>query len=128
MRWKYLLIGLALLLYLGPAVALAYEEYNPLSDPAQRGIEAVKIAALKENPCVTTWGYDYPYSMAYGMGVPRYTGHNYGMPTGAIYEYPSLYPYGTPDPYSVYGDPENALLMNFGYSFPFHDGTTSVWY
>ncbi len=128
MRWKIVLIGLALLLCFGQMLALAQESYDPLSDPAQRGIEGMKIAALRETPCTTTWGYDYPYSMAYGMGVPRYVGHNYGMPTGAIYEYPALYPYGTAESATVYGDPEYAMLMNYGYSFPFHSGTYPVWF
>lgn len=127
MRWKILVLGIALLLYCGMAVALAVAladgSYDPLCDPAHRGPEAVKIASLRECPAATTWGYDLPYTYAYGAGVPYYTGHNYGMPSGAIYENPGAYPYGIPEPGVINGDPENAMLMNYGYSFPFHEPT-----
>jgi hypothetical protein len=88
----------------------------------------VKIAALKQNPSSTTWGYDYPYTMAYGTGVPFYVDHNYGVPSGAVHEFPALYPYGAPEPGIIYGDPENAMLMNYGYSFPFHGPVRQSWY
>ncbi len=39
-----------------------------------------------------TWGYDLPYSYAYGAGVPFYVGHNNGEPSGGIYENPALNP------------------------------------
>lgn len=107
--------------YPGPCFnsELPEELYDPC-DPAMRGPEAVKIAALKECPVSTIWGYDYPYSMAYTAGAPRYVGHNYGAPSGQIYEFPALYPNGVPEPAIYYGDPEYAMLLNYGYSFPFH--------
>ncbi|WP_158308935.1 hypothetical protein [Methanocella arvoryzae] len=100
-------------------------EYDPC-DPAQRGPEAVKIAQLRECPASTTWGYEYPYTMAYGTGTPYYVGHNYGLPSGAIYENPANYPYGIPEPAVIYGDPEYAMFLNYGYSFPFHGPTNLV--
>jgi hypothetical protein len=101
----------------------ANDDYSGECNPALRGPEAVKIASLRENPAPTSWGYDMPYTYAYGTGVPYYVGHNYGMPSGAIYENPGNYPYGVPEPGVIYGDPENGMLMNYGYSYPFHGPT-----
>lgn len=123
MRWKVLLVSLALLLYFGQAIVLANDGYDPACDPAQRGPEAVKIASLKACPASTTWGYDLPYTYAYGVGNPYYVGHNYGAPSGAIYENPATYPYGVSEPGVIYGDPENGMLMNYGYSFPYRGQT-----
>ncbi|CAJ35199.1 hypothetical protein LRC198 [Methanocella arvoryzae MRE50] len=123
MRWILipLLLVLAMLISICPVAA----EYDPC-DPAQRGPEAVKIAQLRECPASTTWGYEYPYTMAYGTGTPYYVGHNYGLPSGAIYENPANYPYGIPEPAVIYGDPEYAMFLNYGYSFPFHGPTNLV--
>jgi hypothetical protein len=66
----------------------------------------------------STWGYDLPYTYAYGAGVPFYVGHNYGAPSGEIYENPALYPNGMPEPYVIYGQPENALDLNFSHAYP----------
>lgn len=125
MRWKiaWIAIAVALLLFIVPAPGRAQDDFNALCDPARRGPEAVKIASLRECPAASTWGYDLPYTYAYGSGVPYYTGHNYGMPSGAIYENPGAYPYGIPEPGVINGDPEYAMLMNYGYSFPFHGPT-----
>lgn len=142
MRWKLYLSALALLVLVSTAEAAGQqsshqyacpqynypsqpcerssllEGYSPC-DPAQRGPEAVKIRSLNECPAPTIWGYDYPYSFAYGTGLPYYVNHNWGAP-GEICEYPALYPNGVPEPGIIYGDPENAMLTNFAYSYPFH--------
>lgn len=125
MRWIQSLTCVALLLFIGHAAAAA--DYDPC-DPAQRGVEAVKIAQLRACPSPTIWGYTMPYSFAYGAGTPFYVGHNYGMPSGAIYEFPALYPHGVPEPAAIYGDPEYAMLLNYGYSFPFHGPVYPVWF
>jgi hypothetical protein len=96
MRWKLLLTVLALLLLTGPPVAAA----------------------------ATTWGYDLPYSYAYGAGVPFYVGHNNGAPSGEIYENPALYPDGPHEPDIIYGQPENAMDLNFSHAFPWATGLT----
>lgn len=70
------------------------------------------------------WGYDLPYSYAYGAGVPFYTGHNNGAPSGEIYENPALYPDGVSEPDVIYGQPENALDLNFSHAFPWVTGLT----
>jgi hypothetical protein len=90
MRWEYLLTGLALLLL----------------------IVATTVTAA------TVWGYDLPYSYAYGAGVPFYVGHNNGAPSGEIYENPALYPDGIARPDVIYGQPENALDLNFSHAYP----------
>ncbi len=96
MRWKALAAGIALLWFILPATAAV------------------------DGPQV--WGYDLPYSYAYGAGVPFYVGHNNGAPSGAIFENPALYPNGVPEPNVIYGDPENALVTNFSYAFPWMNG------
>lgn len=132
MRWEVFIISVALLLNFGlPTAAEAGNGYGPRCvpeqsgdcSPWQRGPEAVKIATLKECPAPATWGYDLPYTFAYGTGIPYYTGHNYGAPSGAIYENPGTYPYGVPEPGVINGDPEYAMLVNYGYAFPFHGPT-----
>ena len=115
MRWKIIPLLLAMLLCIS---TIAVAELNDC-DPATRGPEAVKIATLRDNPAPATWGYDLPYTMAYGAGIPYYVDHNYGVPSGAIYENPANYPYGVPEPGVIYGDPEYAMLINYGYSYPF---------
>lgn len=99
--------------------------YSP-SDPAQRGIEAVKIAALRKYPSSNVWGYEYPYSMSYRAGTPMYVGHNYGVPSGVIYEFPGIMPLGTSEPATFYGDPEYSMYTNYGASFPFHGPVYSI--
>jgi hypothetical protein len=95
MRWECLLTGLALLLLFVPAVAAA-----------------------------ATWGYDLPYSYAYGAGVPFYVGHNNGAPSGEIFENPALSLGGGSDPSIIYGQPENAMDLNFSHAFPFINSMT----
>ena len=102
MRWKALLIGSALLML----VAL------------------IIVAAVNGNGAASVWGYDLPYSYAYGAGVPFYVGHNNGAPSGEIFEHPAYYPDGIPRPDVIYGDPENALVTNFTYAFPSIIGLT----
>jgi hypothetical protein len=102
---------------------IAMATFDP-GDPAQRGPEAVKLAALKANPAPTTWGYDLPYTYAYGAGVPFYVGHNNGEPSGEIYQNPALYPDGVPEPSIIYGQPENALDLNFSHAYPSMTGLT----
>jgi hypothetical protein len=136
MRRKPLLVGIALLIVFSQAVVMVFaghgyapeanDRYSGECNPWLRGPEAAKIAQLRECPAPTTWGYDLPYTYAYGSGIPYYVGHNYGMPSGAIYENPANYPYGIPEPGVIYGDPEYAMLMNYGYSFPFHNPTYFV--
>jgi hypothetical protein len=89
MVWKLFLTGLALLLLIVPAAAAA-----------------------------ATWGYDLPYTYAYGAGVPFYVGHNNGAPSGEIFENPAVYPNDVSDPSVINGQPENALDMNFSHAFP----------
>ncbi|HEY3272718.1 MAG TPA: hypothetical protein VGJ92_03090 [Methanocella sp.] len=96
MRWNLLLTGTALLLLIAPAVAAA----------------------------ASTWGYDLPYSYAYGAGVPFYVGHNNGEPSGDIYENPALYPNGISAPSVIYGQPENAMDLNFSHAYPSIAGLT----
>jgi hypothetical protein len=103
MRWKALVICLALLSLVLPAVAAVYSP----------GDGAAKV-----------WGYDLPYSYAYGAGVPFYVGHNNGEPSGTIYENPAGYPDNIPRPGVIYGDPENALITNFSYAYPSMTGLT----
>ncbi|HMK47061.1 MAG TPA: hypothetical protein VK436_10590 [Methanocella sp.] len=66
----------------------------------------------------TVWGYNYPYSMAYGTGVPYYTGHNNGETSGNFYEDPVAEVPGASDPTRIIGDPENAMPINFTLAFP----------
>lgn len=96
--------GIALLWFILPAMAVAVDV--PQS-------EAAKV-----------WGYDLPYSYSYGAGVPFYVGHNNGEPSGDIYENPALYPDGVPEPSVIYGQPENALDLNFSRAFPSMTGLT----
>lgn len=103
MRWKALVISLALLLFILPAMAAV----------CGPGEGAAKV-----------WGYDLPYSYAYGAGVPFYVGHNNGEPSGAIYENPARYSDSFPLPEVIYGDPENALITNFSYAYPSMTGLT----
>ena len=84
MRWKAFLVGLAALLLIAPAAARAVSGSG--ADGAQ------------------VWGYDLPYSYAYGAGVPFYTGHNSGEPSGGIYEQPARDIDGMFDPAVVRGD------------------------
>ena len=102
MRWKALVAGLALLWLVLPVMAAVVD--GPQGGAAQ------------------VWGYDLPYSYAYGAGVPFYVGHNNGAPSGAIFENPALYPNGIPEPNVIYGAPENALVTNFSYAFPWING------
>jgi hypothetical protein len=89
MRWKLLLTGTALFLLIAPTAAAA-----------------------------AIWGYDLPYSYAYGAGVPFYVGHNNGATSGEIYENPVSYLGGASDPSVIYGQPENALDLNFSHAYP----------
>jgi|AGTN01.3.fsa_nt_gi hypothetical protein len=101
MRWKLLLIGIALLL-----VAVSTTLITVFGTDGQ------------------TWGYDLPYSYAYGAGVPFYVGHNNGAPSGEIFENPALYPDGVARPSVIYGQPENAMDLNFSHAYPFATGLT----
>jgi hypothetical protein len=96
MRWKLLLTGIALLLLIVPTAVTA----------------------------ASTWGYDLPYSYAYGAGVPFYVGHNNGEPSGGIYENPASYSNGVPEPSVIYGQPENAMDLNFSHAYPSIAGLT----
>lgn len=104
MRWKALLTELAVLLFIVPAIAAAVS-----------GTGSTEAAV---------WGYDLPYSYAYGAGVPFYTGHDNGDPSGGIYEKPALYPdgAGATDPAVIRGQPENAMDLNFSHAFPSMSG------
>jgi hypothetical protein len=95
MRWKLLLTVIALLL-----------------------LAASTIVMTAVGSGGQTWGYDLPYSYAYGAGVPFYVGHNYGAPSGEIFENPALYPNGVPEPAVINGQPENAMDLNFSHSYP----------
>jgi hypothetical protein len=95
MRWKLLLTAIALLLMAASTIVI-----TAVSSSGQ------------------TWGYDLPYTYAYGAGVPFYVGHNNGKPSGEIYEYPALYPDGVPEPSVIYGQPENAMDLNFTHAYP----------
>jgi len=97
MRWASLVLVLAVILCLCQVI---------ISGPARSEAGG------------TTWGYNYAYSMVYGTGIPYYTGHNYGDPSGNLYENPIAEVPGASDPARIIGDPENAMPINSTLAFP----------
>ncbi len=88
------------------------------------GLALLLLTVLTIVVTAETWGYDLPYSYAYGAGVPFYVGHNNGEPSGEIFENPALYPDGVARPSVIYGQPENAMDLNFSHAYPFATGLT----
>ncbi|MCD1293389.1 hypothetical protein CUJ83_00050 [Methanocella sp. CWC-04] len=138
MRCKYLIAAIAMLIFSCSMVcdasdSYAYPQYVPCGAVTYSGYGDgagyCRQPDIKgDYSCGQVWGYDLPYSFAYGAGRPYYIDHNYGVPSGMCWECPALFPNGVPEAGTFYGNPEYATLINYDLAYPFSYAWRPWWY